>query len=170
MQPVTVWRAMSAPRSVPGMAAPRLLPPVSDLARMVDAGMTHQQIADRIEEATGIQVSRSTVSAALSRAGLSSVGNRYKTEIPWKVKAEHLTQYPARMLRLLGRRRSGGDLSETDGERLDAWLEALDERGLVVAYAPTGDGFIYVDADERGDGADGVPIRKRTITADELEG
>ena len=151
------------------MAAPRMLPPASDLARMVKAGLTHQQIADRINEETGQRVSRSTVSVALSRAGLTKDAMRYKQELPWKVKAEHLTQYPARMLRLMGRRRALIDLTDEEAERLEAWLEGLAEKGLVVAYAPDPDGFIYVYADEVGDGADGVPIRKRIITPDELE-
>ena len=151
------------------MAAPRLLPPTSDLARMVETGMTHQQIADRINEETGQRVSRSTVSVALSRAGLAKDAMRYKRELPWRVKAEHLTQYPARMLRLLGRRNAGTELTDEEAERLEAWLEGLQEKGLVVAYVPDVDGFIYVYADEVGDGSGNVPIRKRIITPDELE-
>jgi hypothetical protein len=111
---------------------------------MVDAGLTHQQIADRINEETGQRVSRSTVSVALSRAGLAKDAMRYKSELPWKVKAEHLTQYPARMLRLLGRRNKGIELTDEEAERLEAWLEGLNEKGLVTAYAPDVDGFIYV--------------------------
>lgn len=151
------------------MAAPRLLPPTSELASMVEAGLTHQEIAERVEAKTGMKVSRSTVSAALSRAGLSSSGNRYKKELPWRVKAEHLTQYPARMLRLLGRRNAKAHMSEEESERLDAWLDSLTEKNLVVAYAPDVEGFIYVDADEKHDGAEGVPIRKRVIHPDEIE-
>lgn len=151
------------------MAAPRLLPPTSELARMVADGLTHQQIADRIETATGVRVSRSTISAALSRAGLATAGNRYRAEIPWRVSGEHLTQYPARMLRLLGRRNAGISLGEEEGERLFAWLESLEEKGLVVAYAPQNEGFIYVHADEVLDGQNGIPIRVRIITPDEIE-
>jgi hypothetical protein len=152
------------------MAAPRLLPPISELKQLVRRGYTHQQIVDHVLETTGVVVSRSSVSAALSRAGLSKEASRYKDELPWRVKGEHLTQYPARMLRLLGRRRAGTDLADVEADRLDAWLEALDEKGLVVAYCPDGDGFLYVDADEVHDGMNGVPIRKRLIDLDELEG
>lgn len=150
------------------MAAPRLIPPAQELAKLVDAGLTHQQIADRISSELGTRVSRSTVSVALSRAGLSREAMRYKVEIPWKVKAEHLTQYPARMLRLLGRRNADIELTDDEADRLEAWLESLTERGLVVAYVPDGQGFIYVDADEKDDGRNGVPIRRRTIDLDEL--
>lgn len=152
------------------MAAPRLLPPTSELLRLVEAGLTHQQIADRVREETGVLVSRSTVSVALSRAGMARDAMRYKHELPWKVKGAHLTQYPARMLRLLGRRRAGMKLNDDETDRLDAWLESIAEKGLVVAYVPDGDGFIYVEADEVDDNPNGVPIRRRPIELDELEG
>ena len=87
------------------MPAKRLLPDNRTLKRWVDSGMTHQEIAHEVERTTGVHVSRSTVSAALSRAGLVEHQRyRYDKEIPWRVKSEHLTQYPVRMLRLLGRR------------------------------------------------------------------
>jgi hypothetical protein len=150
------------------VAAPRLLPPAQDLARLAQAGLTHEQIAEHIFATTGVRVSRSTVSAALSRAGLSETNNRYKRELPWRVKGEHLTQYPARMLRLLGRRRAGAGLTASERERLDAWLEALEENGWVVAYAPDAEGFLYVVADEVGDGLDDVPIRRRVVNPHEI--
>lgn len=150
------------------MPAPRLLPSVGELVALLEQGLTHQEIADHLRHTQGVAVSRSSVSAALSRAGVSKVGMRYKDELPWKVRAEHLTQYPARMLRLLGRRRSSVELTDEEDSRLDAWLESLEDKEIVVAYAPENGGFIYVDADEIGDGKNGVPIRARTISADEF--
>ena len=149
------------------MAAPRILPPVAELQKMVDKGMTHAEIAQKLTEKTGHKVARSTVSAALSRAGASDQGTRYAEEIPWRVRGEHLTQYPVRMLRLLGRRNKNIDLREDEAQRLDNWLSSLSEQNLVVAYSPEA-GFLYVEADEVHDGQDGIPIRRRTITADEL--
>jgi hypothetical protein len=151
------------------MAAPRLLPPTQELRKLVDAGLTHAEIAEWVKEHTGLIVSRSAVSSALHRAGLTAEAPRYKDELPWRVRAEHLTQYPARMLRLLGRRRAGIELGREDVIRLDAWLEGLEEQGLVVAYVPAGSGFIYVTADEVGDGKNGIPIRTRPIDLEELE-
>lgn len=151
------------------MAAPRLLPPAQELKKLVDLGYTHANIAEYVQITTGVHVSRSTVSAALSRAGLTTRdGIRYKDEIPWRVKAEHLTQYPARMLRLLGRRRAGHELADDEAQRLDAWMEGLEEKELVIAYCPDDAGFLYVDADEISDGDKGIPIRRRLITSDEL--
>lgn len=149
------------------MPAHRLLPSDQDLARLVRQGLTHQQIVDWVEENLGHRVSRSTVSVALSRAGLSKEAMRYRDELPWKVKADHLTEYPARMLRLLGRRRAGIEMTADEDSRLDAWLDALEEREIVVAYSRE-QGFLYVDSDEIGDGKNGIPIRQRIITSDEL--
>jgi len=151
------------------MPAPRVLPSSQELKRLVALGMTHQQIVDYLREKEDIVVSRSSVSAALSRAGLTErEGMRYRDELPWRIKGEHLTQYQARMLRLLGRRRANIDLTEDEENRLDAWLEALEEREIVVAYAPEDGGFLYVDADEIGDGNNGIPIRRRSIASDEF--
>lgn len=149
------------------MPAPRLLPSDSELMRLVEQGLTHQQIADWVLENLGQRVSRSSVSVALSRAGLSREAMRYKDELPWRVKADHLTQYQARMLRLLGRRRADIELTTEEDARLDAWMESLEENDWVVAYSPEA-GFLYVDSDEVGDGDNGIPIRRRTIGADEL--
>lgn len=152
-------------RQTGSVGRPRVLPPTNDLIRMFESGMTHQQIADQVFADTGTPVSRSTVSAALHRAGKTRGNPRYKTEIPWKVRSEHLTEYPVRMLRLLGRRRSGKPIPPGDETRLDNWLELLDRENAVVAYDPNNpvQGFHYVDRRD-GDGANGVPIRVRPIS------
>jgi hypothetical protein len=151
------------------VGAPRLLPELDVLVKLRKRGLTHAEIADEVERMTGHKVSRSTVSAALSRAGETDRTNpRYSDELPWRVKPQHLTQYQARMLRLLGRRRSGMELTEDQAARLDSWMSALDENGWVAAYCPDGPGFIYVQADEFGDWDDDIPIRRRTISPDEL--
>ena len=149
------------------MAAPRILPPVAELQKLVDQGMTHAQIASKLSQKTGHKIARSTISAALSRAGASDTGTRYAEEIPWRVRGEHLTQYPVRMLRLLGRRHKKIDLRADEAQRLDNWLAGLHQKNLVVAYSPEA-GFMYVEADEVHDGQDGIPIRRRTIAPEEL--
>ena len=150
------------------MPAPRVLPDTTVLLRFVDQGLTHQEIAARLSQTLGVNVSRSSVSAALSRAGVSKGTMRYKDELPWRVKGEHLTQYQARMLRLLGRRRAEVELTDEEDTRLDSWMESLEENKWVVGYAPDNGGFIYIDADEVNDGSDGSPIRRRTIGSDEF--
>lgn len=153
------------------MARPRILPDAKTLKRWVEVEhLTHAQIAERIYRETGEQVARSTVSAALSRAGLAGTRPRYKRTLPWTVTTIHLAEYPARMLRLLGRRLDGErPLNDEENRRLDSWLDMLEAERMVVAYDPDNleQGFHYIDRG-RGDGKDGIPIRRkpvRTLTA-----
>lgn len=124
--------------------------------------MTHKEIAELVTRTTGYPVSRSTVSAALHRAGASSPAKRYPEEIPWDVRQQHQTHYAARMLRLLGRRRKGIANSAESDARLDAWLRQLEESGAVVTYVPdTKDGFFYIlqEPDH-----DGIPVAFRSAS------
>jgi IS30 family transposase len=126
----------------------RILPDRSELEKMLRSGMTHAEIAREVSRATGHPVKRSTVSAAIHRAGISQPAKKYPEEIPWTVREEHLTHYAARMLRTLGRRRKGIANSAEMDARLDAWLELLSSNHSVVAYVPeTPQGFFYVDGE-----------------------
>lgn len=120
--------------------------------------MTHQQVADEVSRVTGYPVSRSTISAALHRAGASSPAKRYPTEVPWEVADQHQSHYAARMLRLLGRRRAGLQNSTENDARLDAWLAQLEREGAVVTYhRDTHDGFFYVKGEPY---VEGVPVQR----------
>lgn len=118
--------------------------------------MTHKQIAEVVSRETGYPVSRSTVSAALHRAGEAAVAKKYTEELPWTIHEAHQTHYAARMLRLLGRRRAGVQNSAEADARLDSWLAQLAEAEAVVTYVPdTDEGFFYVAGKPR---ANGVPV------------
>ena len=127
------------------MAAPRLVPSDSMLQKYVERGLTHQQIADLITKETGVPIARSTVSAALSRAGLTD-RVRYDEVIPWKpIKAIHNRHYALAMLRLEARRQGGLTLTEEQAKRLESWKAKLEEENALVVYLPdTEDGFYYV--------------------------
>jgi hypothetical protein len=125
------------------MGRPRIVPEKAELERMLQSGMTHADIVAHIYDTTGERVSRTTVSAAISRAGLSQPQPRHET-IPWRVKAQHLRDYQARMLRLLGRRMGGQSLNREENKRLSAWLEMLEDDHAVVAYDPDA-GFAYIE-------------------------
>lgn len=134
----------------------KVLPPVSRLRQLVDQGMTHREIAELVTRETGYPVSRSTVSAALHRAGDTQNAKRYPDELPWTVKEEHQRHYAARMLRLLGRRRQNIQNSAEMDQRLDGWLKQLDQSGAVVVYVPdTEDGFFYVQGESY---MPGIPV------------
>jgi len=127
------------------MAAPRYLPSDKDLAKFVRQGMTHQEIADHIEKQTGHRVARASVSSALSRAGLTN-RVRYEETIPWeRIKIQHNHHYALQMLRLLARRNAGETLSEDKENRLNSWIEKLQQANAVTVYLPdSDDGFYYV--------------------------
>lgn len=148
------------------MPTPRLIPDRTELRRLVAAGWTHQAIADLVAQRTGRTVTRGAVSAAISRAGLSTPASRYKDQLPWKVKISHSKHYAARMLRLLGRREQGEELAELDNQRLDSWLEKLEAENAVVAYAPdTEAGFYYVSPPPKGYRRHGAPILRQEVRA-----
>ena len=152
------------------MPARRILPPDEELLALVAQGLSQQEIADRLTAETGKKVTRSAVSVALHRAGATKEPPpRYKEELPWRVRSEHLGAYPARMLRTLGRRRAGLTLKPEDERRLDLWLTDITYEDALVAYSPKA-GFLYVHRDEKDDAPNGVPIRPRLIHDDELEG
>jgi hypothetical protein len=102
---------------------------------MVDRGMTHQQIADKVSSDEGVAVSREAVSAALSRAGMTN-RVRYEDEIPWRVKVEHQGSYDLWMLRLAARVDRGLGVSKTEARRLQVWKDRLNRNGAVIHYEP----------------------------------
>lgn len=146
----------------------RLVPSYTELALMRDSGMTHQQIADELSRRHGRRVARSTVSAAIHRSGeLRVPRHRYDDTIPWTVPVAHAAEYPARMLRLLGRRTHGLPLRDEERVRLERWLAELEEREVIVAFCPNPPtdepAFHYITAAAK-DHDDPVPIRHQPVT------
>lgn len=117
------------------MPAHKVLPPINDLVRQVEAGKTHAQIAEWIFETTGQRVSRSTVSAALHRAGKTN-RVRYDKHLPWQVRNEHANLYHAIMLRLVAREELGEQLSEMNAKRLANWKRSMTADNAVIHYDP----------------------------------
>ena len=142
------------------MARPRILPNDDTLKAMWESGMTQEQIAQAIAERTHYAVSRSAVSVALSRAGLTK-RVRYTSTLPWKLKQEHSDSYDAYMLRLAGRIEQGKPLSDDEQRRFDSWTRRLAEAGCVVHYEPRSkQGFWWVP---RREGVDTGYIRRPDV-------
>ena len=131
------------------MSRERIIPSDTKLQELVDLGMTHAEIADKVSADTGIPIARSTISAALSRAGLTD-RVRYDEVIPWSpIKVEHNMHYALVCLRLLARRQNGDPLDDDKNDRLDSWLAKLETNNAVVSYyAPSADGFHYVPRED----------------------
>ena len=79
--------------------------------------------------------------------------------LPWVVGPEHRMAWDARMLRLEGRRRKGGRLSEEELRWLTQWKDQLTERNAVIDYVPGScEGFVWT---ERLDTDDDIVRRPR---------
>lgn len=119
------------------MAPQRWIPDCQELKKLLDKGMTHQQIATWTEEHTGVRISRSSVSSAVSRCGLADRRPRYEDHVPWTVRAVDSRDYNLLMLRT-GARIATGDktIPELDVKRYKAWKKKMDAQGLVVNYDP----------------------------------
>lgn len=141
----------------------QIVPDKNTMERWANEGLTHEQMVERIFELTGERVTRSTVSMAMSRYGLSKAPRqRYREQLPWRVEMQHIKAYPARMLRLLGRREHGLPLGPEQEKRLDTWLSLLAEQDAVVAYDPDSDqGFLYVRREP--DDPINPPIRRERV-------
>lgn len=132
------------------MGRPRISPTPKELERFLADGLTHEQIVEKVYEATGVRLQRTTISSAIVRAGLAEQ-QKYEDEIPWRVKTEHQRDYPVKMLRCLARRRAGKSLTEDENYRLDSWLARMERDGTVVVY-DSDVGFAYAAR------ADGDPM------------
>jgi len=144
------------------MPARKMVPDKNTFERYLKAGLTQREMVEEIERTTGEVVTRSAVAQALSRYGLAEQAERYTKQIPWRVREEHINEYPARMLRLLGRRMAGKPLTDRENQRLDNWLAKLKQQQAVVGYDPTHPrGFAYIPR-RLGDPRD-IPIHRQTV-------
>lgn len=122
---------------------PTKLIPDSEVDQMFRRGMTPTEVRKALSE-MGIDVSRAAINNWRARRGMPSLKARYTEQIPWEVADGHRHRYPAKMLRLAGRRAAGGVLREQDAEDLDRWLAKLEADDLVVGYdRGLPDGWFY---------------------------
>lgn len=126
------------------MAYPSKLPGPEVLVRLIaQPEMTEAEIARQYH------TTRSAVSQALRRAHVSPERPRviYRDEIPWKILAEDMQDYTAKMLRAYGAERMGNPVSPARRQALARFKAELDERDEVVAYdreRPKGERFHLV--------------------------
>ena len=140
----------------------RQVPDKTTFERWINEGQSQEWMVAEIERTTHEKVSRSAVAQAICRYGLSNERLRFTEQVPWRVNAAHLSQYPVRMLRLLGRRQNALPLTEKELDRLNAWLMKLASTNSVVGYDPTSiHGFAYIPRGED-DGFD-IPIRTALV-------
>lgn len=138
------------------MGRNRILPDKATLERWKREGLTHPQMVERVYAETGEHVTVSAISVAMHRYGLTGPAKKFEDELPWRVRIEHTDQTPARILRLLGRRRAGEKITDAQATWLDGWLARLAASDAVIAYDSTS-GFHLVER-EPGDRTD-IPVR-----------
>lgn len=115
--------------------------------------MTQKQMVEEWERESSIRVSRSAIAMAMAREGIPAQKPRprYEDMLPWHVRSEHRMNAQARLLRLEGRRRKGGHLTDRELAWLTTWREELAAANAVIVYEPnTEEGFFWVvrtDAD-----------------------
>lgn len=129
------------------MANVTVVPDKTTLKNYLAKGLTQAQIVDAWASDSGNRVSRSAIAMAIARYNLNSNNPRTRHDdlLPWRVELEHRGLSDARNLRALGRRREGRPLPPVDEQRLDSWLEKLNEANAVVRYEPdTEEGFFWV--------------------------
>lgn len=116
--------------------------------------MTQAQMVDAWEQESGMRVSRSAIAMAMSRWDVPAQKPRprYEDMLPWHVLAEHRLNAQARLLRLEGRRRKGGHLTDRELAWLTTWREELAAANAVIVYDPdTEEGFFWVVREETDD-------------------
>jgi len=144
------------------MPTRKATPSKVELERYLEQGLTHEQIVEEHYRKTGERVARSSISVAISRYGLSETRHRYTDTIPWRLSGKDLRAYPIRMLRLLGRRRAGEQLTPDEDRRLQSWLAILDRENAVVAWGPDSTPSVfYTDREPQDD--PGIPIRRQRV-------
>lgn len=127
------------------MAAPRLVPSDSILKRWLELGYTHEKMAHLASKIEGRPIARSTISAALCRAGLTQ-RVRYNSVIPWpNIKTVHNSHYALTQLRTKARIDAGLKVTDDRQKRFESWQRRLIEENAVVVYLEDSkDGFYYV--------------------------
>lgn len=116
------------------MGAKRKMPSDAILAKWVEEGLDHKQMQQRIKEQFKENVALSSVSGALSRAGLTN-RIRYDDFIPWgRIALEHNHSYQLHHLRIAARLDKGLPVRDGDKRRFEAWRDEMKAKGVVVHY------------------------------------
>lgn len=128
----------------------RVPPPRHRLEWYVRLGLTQEQMVLRYLYETGFLYARPSFVNWLKEVEGHRSRPTYYDQLPWTVRKEHRMHWDARMLRLVGRRAQGAEMSSDEARWLRDWEQKLFQADAVVHYEPdTEEGFHWV---ERGAG------------------
>lgn len=104
------------------MASVKRLPNDAVLIEHADGGMTNREIGD-LYGTTG-----EAVRQALQRAGYQRRDSRasHGYYLPWKVRADHVSDVLARRLRSYSKRQQGKPLAEAEARQLEEWIKFME--------------------------------------------
>jgi len=120
----------------------RLLRP-APVPQMTDTLLDEEQvfgwITQEYERLYNLRPTPTALADARNRWWSAAPYERRASLVPWEVRREHRWSYALLMLGLEERRRAGGDasLTERDRARLEAWLDWMRARDVVLDYDPT---------------------------------
>lgn len=102
----------------------------SEVSQLLRAGWTQQQVADKFGTTQG------AVSLAKRRGNVEGGPIYVRSDMPWKIRPEHMSLHLPKMLRANARREAGESLGPSIGHLLDAFLASMKELDAVVHYEP----------------------------------
>lgn len=105
----------------------------------ITLGRSDEWITQEYERLYNLRPTPTTLADARHRWWSAAPYERRASLVPWDVRGEHRWSYALLMLGLEERRRAGGDasLTERDRARLEAWLDWMRARDVVLDYDPT---------------------------------
>lgn len=105
------------------MPAVRKLPPLKKLVELAERdGLTNQQIADRYGT-TSEAVRQAFAKADIHRTPARPSHARF---LPWRIRADHVSDILARRLRTYSRIEQGLDVNETDRRLTEEWVKFME--------------------------------------------
>ena len=104
------------------MAQQKKLADFMELKRLMDAGMSNKQIADRYS------VTREAVRQAFAKHEIrnSPERTRHAKHLPWRVRSDHTDDMLAKRLRAYSKRQQNQPLAARDERLLDEWVSYMD--------------------------------------------
>lgn len=134
------------------MASVKRLPMDSVLIEHAESGMTNREIGELYG------TSGEAVRQALQRAGYQRPDSRasHAYYLPWKIRADHISDVLARRLRLYSKRQQGKSLNETEARLLDEWVRFMEGDNdysvpLAVHYSRTDEEGFWLEPRKPGD-------------------